>query len=363
VTENDSVYALNASTGTVEWRTHLATPVTGSTLPCGNIEPVTGITGTPVIDPSSDSLFAVAFVSPGTHELFDLSLSSGSVRHVVPIDPPGATATLEQQRGALALLGGVVYVPFGGLAGDCGAYHGWVVGVREDGTGGLLSYEVPTGRAGGIWAPGGISIGANGDLYVATGNSDATATFDFGDADIELSPALTEVEYFAPSNWADLNSHDTDLGSLAPTVLPNGDLFQVGKQGVGYLLSGANLGGINGQLFEGNVCSGAYGGTARVGWTVVVPCTDGLVEVATNATSFSIAWTASGFDAGPPIVTASVVWSIDIGSGSLLGFNLTTGHEIASFHLGAVVHFVTPAAGPGTLYAVAGERVFAVSFA
>jgi len=358
-TENNTVYAINDTNGTILWKTHVGTPVEASTLPCGDIGPVSGITGTPVIDVATRTLYAVAFLPPAVHELFGLDTATGAVTSQVNVTPPGSTANVEQQRGALLLLGDEVYVPYGGLYGDCGPYHGWVVGASTDGSSALLSYQVPTGRAGGIWAPGGIALGPNGNLYVTTGNSDATATFDYGDAVIELSPGLTEVSYFAPTNWAQLNANDIDLGSLAPTVLANGDIFQVGKAGVGYLLSGTDLGGIGGSVTNQSVCSGAYGGTARVGSLVLVPCTNGLVAVSVNAESFSTDWTTAPFSTGSPIVTGSVAWTIDVNTAHLLGFNLTTGSQLFSLPLGAANHFCTPAATPGELFVTGGDQLFA----
>lgn len=75
VTENDSVYAVNATTGVVEWRTHLGTPVQGSTLPCGDINP-SGITGTPVIDVAMRTLYVVAFLSGGVADVIFSSAST-----------------------------------------------------------------------------------------------------------------------------------------------------------------------------------------------------------------------------------------------------------------------------------------------
>jgi len=360
-TENNSVYAINASTGAIEWRTHLGDPVMSSTLPCGDIGPVSGITGTPVIDAESDTLYVVAFEPPADHVLYSISLGSGVVTGSTDVNPPGSTPNVEQQRGALALLNGVVYVPYGGLFGDCGAYHGWVVGVPTSGSKALLSYEVPTGREGGIWGTGGIVVGPNGNLYVATGNSEATQTFDFGDAVIELSPSLEELDYFAPTNWAELNSNDIDLGSLTPTVLPNGNLFQVGKEGVGYLLNGTHLGGIGGAIYNASVCAGAYGGTARVGNVVIVPCTNGLTAVGVGPSSFSLDWTTSSFIAGSPIVTGSVVWAVDTSNAHLLGFDFATGNELYSLPLSSVDHFVSPTAAPGALFVGAGDQVYSFS--
>ncbi len=359
-TEDDSVYAINATDGAVLWRTHLGTPMPGSSLPCGDIDP-SGITGTPVIDVSTGTLYAVAFVTPGEHILFGLNVANGSVTSRVVVDPTGANPLVEQERGALALANGYVYVVYGGLYGDCGDYHGWVVGAPVSGSGGLISYQVPTHREGGIWATSGASVAANGDLFVTTGNGDSSTTFDHGDSVIELSPSLSELGYFAPTDWAQLNEYDTDLGSLGPTLLPNGDVFQVGKAGVGYLLSAAELGGIGGQLANASVCGGAYGGTAHVGLSVFVPCQDGLADVVAGATNFTVAWQASGFDAGSPIVTGNIVWSVNISTADLMGFNVSSGQPVFSFPLGSVDHFISPTAAPGRLFVGAGTQVFCLA--
>ena len=355
-TESDSIYAVNATSGTILWKTNLGTPVPGSALPCGDISP-SGITGTPVIDVATGVLYAVAFLNPGQHVLFGLSIKNGSVLSRTTADAAAANPLVEQQRGALLLDQGTVYIPYGGLYGDCGDYHGWVVGISTAG-GPLLSYQVPTGREGGIWGTAGIALGPNGNLYVATGNSEATTQFDFGDAVIELTPSLSVISWFAPANWAQLNSGDVDLGSVAPTVLPNGDLFQIGKEGVGYLLSGTYLGNVSGQIFSASVCGGGYGGTATVGSSVLVPCEDGLVKVVVGASNFSIAWRSAEFDAGSPVVTGNVVWTVSIYTSDLLGLNLTTGAQVYSFPLGSVDHFISPGVAPGSLFVGAGNQLY-----
>jgi outer membrane protein assembly factor BamB len=362
VTEEDTVYAVNATGGTLLWRTHLGTPVPGSSLPCGNIDP-SGITGTPVIDASSGTLYVVAFLDPGHHVLFGLSVRNGSVVSQVSVDPPGADPTAHQQRGALALAGGMVYVPFGGLDGDCAPYHGWVVGVHTNGAPGLTSYQVPTHREGGIWSVGGISVASNGSLFVATGNGDSTTAFDHGESVIELSPSLAEADYFAPTDWAGLNANDTDLGSVAPTLLPGGEVFQVGKAGVGYLLSASHLGGIGGQLAEAPICGGAYGGTAHLGRSIFVPCTDGLYDVVAGTSNLSVAWHSGRFDAGSPIVTGNLVWTVNLSTSDLVGLDLYSGKVVFTFALGSVDHFISPAAAPGWIYVGAGTQLLAFATA
>lgn len=356
-TENDSVFALNATSGAAIWHVQLGTPMPGSSLPCGDIDP-SGITGTPLVDPETGTLFVVGFVQPGHHELYAINLPTGEVIGETNVDPPGASPLVEQQRGALALDGNVIDIPYGGLDGDCGQYHGFVVGEAIDLSGGSLSYQVPTAREAGIWGVAGPSVAPNGSVFVATGNGASSTTFDFGDSVIELSSTLSEVDYFAPSNWAQLNQDDTDLGSVAPTLLPNGDVFQIGKAGVGDLLSASHLGGIGGQLYEADVCGGAYGGTAHVGTSLFVPCTDGLSALAVNATNFTVAWQASGFDAGSPIVTGDVVWTVDIDHATLLGFNATTGAPLFSFPLGGADHFISPAAGDRSVFVGAGDQLY-----
>ena len=358
-TEGDSVYALDEVSGEVAWRTNLGDPIPQSDLPCGNIDP-TGITGTPVIDPAGGLLYAVAFVQPGRHELVALDVSDGHVRFRRSFDPPGLDPLVEQQRAALTITGGRVFAAFGGLFGDCGEYHGAAVGVALDGSGPLLSYRVPSGRAAGIWAPSGPAVDPSGNLLVATGNSDSGSGFDFGDAVIRLSPDLEEIGWFAPSNWAALNTGDVDLGSVGPAVLSNGLAFQIGKEGVGYLLTPDDLGQIGGEAFSAGVCDSAFGGTASMGPFVFVPCTDGLVALRVRSgPSFSVRWRTPEFQAGPPVVSGGAVWSVDIGSGDLIAFDAGDGREVFRARLGAITHFATPAAVSGRLYVAATDRVVA----
>jgi hypothetical protein len=131
--EDDAVYALDAKMGKEIWSRSLGTPVPRSSLSCGNIDPL-GITGTPAIDPGSEALYldAMADGPEGPrHLVFALSLKDGSILPGWPVDVADALKTKgetfiardQNERGALVIMDGMVYMPFGGHLGDCGSYH------------------------------------------------------------------------------------------------------------------------------------------------------------------------------------------------------------------------------------------------
>ena len=362
-TENNSVYSLDLFSGTTVWKKNLGDPVAASSLPCGNIEPVTGITGTPVADPSTGRLYVVAYLRSHHHMLFALSLVDGSVVWQQDVDPSGSDPTVQQQRGALALGSGFVYVPLGGLFGDCGNYHGYVAAVPLTG-GRSVVYRVPTSGAG-IWTPAGPTVDPEGNVYVVTGNGSSRSTFDYSNTVVELSPDLQQVKsYFTPSNWVSLNVNDIDLGSIGPTVMPSlGVVMVIGKDGVAYLLKAGQLGGIGGQITSQHVCSAGFGGTAWSGTTVFVPCSDGLYALSISATSIGVLWHARHPEMASPIIAAGAVWGIDVSSGVLYALNPSSGQQIYSTNLGKVEHFSTPAATEGFVVAPAGRNVVAITTA
>ncbi len=155
-TENDTVYALDSVTGKVRWKRHLASPVVGG-LPCGNVAP-SGITGTPVADAATGRLWVVTFTRQPAfrHTLWELAIKTGRTIAQRRIDAPGSDPRAQQERGALALLGSRVYVPFGGLFGDCSDYKGRVVGAPVSGKGALVSFTTRNRRQAGIWRQPGI---------------------------------------------------------------------------------------------------------------------------------------------------------------------------------------------------------------
>ena len=362
-TENNTVYSLDLFTGAPVWTRHLGDPVDSSTLPCGNISPVSGITGTPAADPATGRLYVVAYMRSHHHVLFALRLVDGSVVWQQDIDPPGSNPSAQQLRGALAIGSGFVYVPYGGLFGDCGDYRGYVVGVPLGG-GQSFVFKVPAARGASIWAPSGPTVGPDGSVYVVTGNAFGSG-FGYSDSALQLSPDLQTVRsYFAPANWQQLNAGDVDLGSVGATVLPGLDrVVIIGKEGVLYLLQAGKLGEIGGQIATRKLCSGGYGGTAWSGSTVFVPCTDGLYAVAVSSSSLEVAWRVGRPADASPIVSAGAVWAIEPGSGTLYALDPANGKVTYSTHLGSARRFSTPAATEGFVVAPAGKRVVAISVA
>jgi len=346
-TEHDSLYALALRTGQVQWRTSVGEPVPLSALPCGNIDPL-GITGTPVYDPATGLVFAVAEVTGPAHVLVGVDARTGQVRVRRSADPPGIDPRPHQQRAALALSRGKLYVAYGGLLGDCGDYRGRVVASRTDGRGPLLSFQVPTSREAGIWGASGPAVDARGDLYVAVGNGAATGgTWDHSDSVLRLSSDLRLRDGFTPRQWARDNAADADLGSMGPVLLPGGLVFADGKSGLGYLLRADHLGGIGGELVERSVCA-AFGGSAAVGSTLYVPCSDGLRQVRTGpGARLELGWRASGTVTGSPVVGGHTVYSLDPAGGTLYALDADRGTVRTSTPVGQTSRFATPTLAGG----------------
>jgi outer membrane protein assembly factor BamB len=230
-TEDNIVQAFDAESGKEVWRREVGHPVPRSSLPCGNISPL-GITGTPVIDPETQAIYFDAAVEQGNgprHEVFALSTKDGSVLPGWPIDVADALQklglrfdpTVQNQRAALTILDDTLYVAFSGHFGDCGNFHGWVIGMQLRNPAKLASFQTRA-RGGGIWAPGGLSV-AGHDIYFATGNTLGASSWSDGEAVFRLGSDLRRNDdksgYFAPSDWKALDGRDADLGGSNPLPL------------------------------------------------------------------------------------------------------------------------------------------------
>lgn len=369
-TEDDRVYALAAATGAVLWSTRVGTAVPASSLPCGDIQPTVGITGTPVIDSQRGEIFVVADElvngSPA-HRLVGLDAISGQIEMTDEVDPPGALPAALLQRTGLALDGGQVVFGFGGNYGDCSTYRGWVVAVGESG-GTPRTFAVDAGRGeqgGAIWMGGGApAVDAQGNIWVSAGNGSVVTpghAYDNSDSVLELSSALRLVQFFAPADWAADNAADRDL-SMEPVLLADGHVVVAGKSRTAFLLDGAHLGGIGGQQASlTSVCGDDVdGGGAVLGSVVYLPCTSGIVAVRVSGSppGLALAW-SSGKGGGPPIVAGGLVWTI-AGDGTLYGLDPVSGSVRQEASIGSPDnHFPTPATGDGLLLAPSADRVVA----
>ena len=360
VTESNNVYALNATTGTVIWQRNLGPPVS-SGLPCGNINPL-GITGTPVVDLASRSLFLDAMIDGATkkHFIYSLNVDTGSTNTGWPVDVNAAAtyngnsfaSLVQNERGALALVNGRVYVSYSGHAGDCGAYRGWVVGVDINNPLNVMAWAT-TAIGGGIWGHGGVaSDGTN--MFVTTGNTFNTGgNWMGGEAIIRLQagPLWTgqPTDYWAPTNWLSLDNTDTDLGGVSATVIdvpgatPSQLVLALGKDRNGYLINRNNLGGITAPVAQANMVSGATNrGTSAVTYhtsqgTYFAFHDDGNAIsaykiTAANPPTIMFAWSVGQSGRGSPWVTTTdgtnnvIVWVAGVaGDQRLHGYNGDTG--------------------------------------
>ena len=398
VTESNNVYALNAMTGTVIWqRTDIGPPVT-SGLPCGNINPA-GITGTPVVDLASRSLFFDALIDGPTkkHFIYSLNVDTGATNPNWPVDV-NATATyngmtftslVQEERGGLALVNGIVYVAYSGYLGDCGTYHGWVVGVPINNPFDVGAWAT-TAIGGGIWGHGGVA-GDGTNMFVVTGNTFNTGgVWSGGEAIIRLQagPSFTgqPTDYWAPANWLSLDGSDTDLGGVSATVVdvpgagPSQLVLALGKDGNAYLVNRNNLGGISSPVAQANVGNinrgtsavtyhtgqGAYFGFHNDAGAIAA-----YKVTATNPPTIMSAWSIGQNGRGSPWVTTTdgtnnvIVWVAGVqGDQRLHGYDGNTGVVIyagggANELMSGTRQWNTGIVARGRVYFAADNKVYA----
>jgi hypothetical protein len=285
-TEHDSLYAFDADTGALYWKTSLLptgeSPVSSNDVMCTDLQPEIGITATPVIDRSAGpngTIFVVAFSKNAT-DFFDrlhaIDLSTGQDR----LTPESITASssgngpantfnplTERSRPGLLLLNSKIYTAWGSFC-DNEHYTGWIIAYNESDlskaqilntnpNGTPPSSDLTDGSGNGIWQAGNApAVDSNGFIYVTTSNGPFDPTqSDYGDTVLKLqNNTLTVTDYFTPFDQSAAAVHNTDFGSGGPMVLP--DLFDMnnhvhhllvaaGKDENLYLLNRDNLGQFN----------------------------------------------------------------------------------------------------------------------
>jgi hypothetical protein len=279
-TENDTVYAWDADGLTTSplWKdSFLGSGVTtipcGDTGECGDIPTQIGITGTPVIDSSTGTMYVVASTKEGgnyVQRLHALDITTGAEKFGGPVVIQATVSGTgngsqgnqlafdplrENQRAALLLSNGIVYVAWA-AHGDQEPWHGWVMGYRASNLQQTMTYCVsPNGYGGGIWmSNGGLATDSTGDLFFTTGNGDFSANSDgsdYGDSILKISTTGSVVDYFTPYDQSYMESNDIDLASAGPVLLVDQQgsiphlLIAAGKSGSIYVVNRDNMGQFN----------------------------------------------------------------------------------------------------------------------
>ncbi len=160
--------------------------------------------------------------------------------------------TYENQRSALSLVGNTLYVAYGGHIGDCGGYHGWVIGIDTQDPA-MRGAWATAGQGEGIWAAGGMASDGNG-VFALTGNNTARVTTHADSEEaVRITGMGTLADSFYATNWQTMDSGDADLGASSPVYIelpgqtPSKMLVAISKDGHLYLLDATKLGGKGGQ--------------------------------------------------------------------------------------------------------------------
>jgi PQQ enzyme-like repeat protein len=356
VTESNNVYALDAMDGSIIWQLNVGAPVSADDLACTKIDPL-GITGTPIVDRASRALFLNAMTTPDggrtkKHLIYSLNVDTGDINSGWPVDV-GETVTfngmtfnsaVQGQRGALGILGNILHVPYGSLR-DCNIYHGWLLGVPLNNPGGVTAWAT-SATGGGIWGVSGVaSDGVN--LFVTTGNTFNTfGNWGGGEAIIRFQPGPIFSWFWAPRNWLNLDSLNSDLGSSGPLLVdvpgatPSNLVVAVAKSGTAYLLNRDNLGGISAPIAASRVAADDFIIQAAAtyqtnqGTYVVFRVNSNRLTAfritATNPPAIAPGWSVNrnGQGCGSPFVTSTdgsnnmIVWIVGTeGDQRLHGYN------------------------------------------
>jgi hypothetical protein len=262
VTTGNDVVALDETTGAMKWTRNIGTSPQNSGAGCGSIHPI-GILSTPVIDPTSRTIYVAGAIGNQTtiqrHEVHALNVEDGVSRSGWPVnvsnmasggftfDPPSAN-----QRSALSLVNGILYVSYGGHVGDCGPYHGWVMGITAANPV-MRGGWVTGGQGEGIWHAGGTASDGNGVIAITGNRNPFGQTPQPPHLDSEEVVRITgmgmRADAYWPASWAQMDAQDADFGSSNPMVVqlpgatPSNIVVAISKDGYLHLLDAANFGG------------------------------------------------------------------------------------------------------------------------
>jgi Big-like domain-containing protein len=273
-TENNSVYAFDAdSAGPPLWNLSLGPPAPQWALPCKDIQPTVGVTGTPVIDPKTNTLYVVARTvreRTNFYHLHALDLATGAEKFGGPVQISASVsgtaegsrggkinfdAQLQLQRPGLVLTNGNVYITFGSMC-DFSTFHGWIFAYDAQSLKQTSVFlTTPNGGHGGIWQSGAApTLDLDGNLYVVVGDGFFDANLggsNYGQSVVKFSlnrTGISPIDYFAPFDQEALDKRNMDLGTGGSILLPDQSgvhphlLITVGKAGTIYVLDRDNLG-------------------------------------------------------------------------------------------------------------------------
>jgi len=377
VTENNSIYAFDASSsGPVLWHTNVGMSLSCSDLDdCGDLVPGAGITGTPVIDPATQTMYLVALTkdSAGFHHRFHaIDLLTGAEKFGGPVEvspiAPGTGANSQNgtvhfdpgthyQRCALLLSGGAVYIGIGANAESDSDNHGWVVGYKASDLSSTMTFcTSPDDDWSSIWqSGGGLSSDSAGYVYAETANGTFdvdTGGKDYGDSALKLDSTGGVVDYFTPYNQADLSSGDIDFGAANPVVLPDQtgpvahELLASGKPGILYLINRDDMGhfksGSDSQIVQSvpafpntsGITNGIFMSPAYWNGHVYVSGIGGNVQAFTlsagrlstspaSQTAAQFSWPGATASVSSNRAAAGIVWVLDGGGGVLYAYDAT----------------------------------------
>jgi len=282
VTTGNDVVALDETDGHMVWTKNIgSSPMANQsgTPTCGNIHPL-GILSTPVIDAMNRKVYvagAIGTTSIMRHEIHALSLDDGTDASTGgwPINVSALSAgsltfmaanSYQNQRGALSLVNGILYVTYGGHVGDCGAYHGWVIAANTMASPVTAAAWATAGQGEAIWAPGGTASDGNG-VVVLTGNNTARVSAHADSEELVRITGMAQVDktsnndVFYPTSWMSMDGSDYDLGSTNPVYVevpgatPSSYFIAISKDGHFYMLDSKKFGGMGGQVQDFTVAS------------------------------------------------------------------------------------------------------------